>query len=139
MNWINWPRKRRTDTVTIGGEVIEIKPLRLEPAIELVLLLSPYLPLLERKWATFQNALGASPDRPEVLSALFRALAGEMQKAPGDMVRIVALLVDRPIEWVAQNATGGDLFAAFPVFNKVNEFENVLSICQRMVRFDNGN
>ena len=137
MNWINWPRKRKADTVTIGGEVIEIKPLRLEPAVELVLLVSPYLPSLEKRWPEFQAGLTLTDGlRPSVLSGIFRALSQEMKEAPGDMVKMVALLLDRPLEWVAQTATGAEILQALPIIDKVNRFDKILLALRGMARYE---
>jgi hypothetical protein len=125
--WKFIKRLRRQPTVILGGERIAVSPLGLEKALELLLLLAPYLALLERHLPVIQAALwNIDGKRPDLLSAVFRALAGEMQSAPGDLTRAVALLVDRDPEWVAVNALADEVVQALPVLDRVNDFGTLL-------------
>jgi hypothetical protein len=138
LNLINYIRKRKIDTVSIGGEDIELKPLGLESAIELLLILAPYIPLIENAWPKFQDSLvNKNGKRPELLSAVFRNLAAEMQQAPGDMVKVMAILLDKPVEWIAQEATGQELLEALPTIDKVNELHKILPLLRQMVSYGN--
>lgn len=133
---INLIRKKKDNTISIGGQEVELKPLALEPAIELTLILAPYVPLIERSWPEFQQALSDTDGkRPELLSAIFRTLAGEMQQAPGDMLKAMALLLDKPLEWVAREATGRELLEALPEIDRVNELHKILPILRQMVSY----
>ncbi len=134
---INWLTKK--DIITIGKEQIRLKPVRLEAAIELILIIAPYIPLLEKTWPEFEAALNSTNGkRPEVLSSLIQVLVGEMQQSPGDITKVFSILVDKPIEWVAQNATGQDIFAALPILDRVNRFDKIFLAAQHIVRFEDG-
>lgn len=125
------------NTIKLSNQKIKITPIRLEPFIELTLLIAPYIPLIEREWPNFQAGLSlTNGKRPEVLSALFRALATEMKNAPGDIIKILSLLIDKPIEWTVQNVTAQDILAALPIIDKVNGFDKILLASKQMVRFE---
>ncbi len=49
--------RKRQNTVTFGGQTYEVQPLSMENSLSLMLLLSPYIALLEEKWPEFQAAL----------------------------------------------------------------------------------
>lgn len=109
--------------VTIGGQQISVSPLTLENALALMLLMAPHLALIERHWGEFQRALqGGSNDRPQILRAIFTALRREMVDIPYDMIRAMALLVDREPTWVSQNITAQEFVEALSVLDQVNDF-----------------
>jgi len=129
----------RKNVVSIGKEKIEIKPVKLEAAIKLVLILGRYIPLLESKWPEFEAALSnTTGKRPEILSALIHSLSGDMQRSPGDMMQVLSLLTDKPIEWVAKNVTAQDFLKALPVIDKVNRFDKIFMVAKTVVRFEYG-
>lgn len=125
------------NTIKLGNQRLKVSPIRLEPFIELTLLIAPYIPLVEREWPNFQTGLNlTNGKRPEMLSALFRALATEMKNAPGDMVKIVSLLIDKPIEWTAQNVTAEDILKALPIIDKVNGLDKIFIAAKQMIRYE---
>ena len=123
---MHWPIKK-TRSVTLGGERIPISPLGLESALELGLLLAPYVAGIERHLPELKAALEATNgQRPQLLTAAVRALVGEMRQAPGDLTRAVALLVDREPEWVALHALPTEVVQALPVLDEANDFGALL-------------
>lgn len=127
MKFIERLRRRKPAVVTLGGERIVVSPLGLEKALELLLLLAPYLALVERHLPEIQAALrNTDGRRPDLLSTVFRALASEMQSVPGDLTRAVALLVGREPEWIALHALANEIVQALPVLDRVNDFGKLL-------------
>lgn len=112
----------------MGGQKIEVKPIGLENAIELVLLIMPYLVMIEDFKPQFEQALKTNDNG--LLSAMLKSLAKDMKKSPGDIVKMVSLLTGKPIEWIAIFATGEEVVKAFPVFDRVNDFRALLSVFQ---------
>lgn len=112
-----------TNYVTIGHERIEVKPLTLENALSLILLLSPHISLIETKWPEFKQALDSTNGkRPQLLRAVFLSLRDEMIMFPGDVTRAFALLLNRDLEWTATHASAEDFVNALPVLDNVNNF-----------------
>lgn len=121
-----WSNKKKDPFVKFGGKLYEVKPLGLENALALLLLLSPHLALLEQKWPQFQQALGdQSGMRPGLLFAFFRVMREDMQALPGDLTRSVGLLAGVDPVWLAKNATAAELVEAIPTLDSVNDFEGL--------------
>jgi len=114
--------------VMLGGEIIPVEPLGLEDTLRLAFLFAPYLAAFENHLPALQAALEVTGGaRPALLSAAVRAMADDMRtSAPGDLTRIVAILVKRDPEWVAQNATPAEVVEALPVLDAVNDFAALL-------------
>jgi len=94
----------------------------LEDCLRFVLLVGPHVATVERALPDIRAALkDASGRRPDLLSAALGALAGEMQSAPGDLTRAVALLAGREPEWIATNATAAEVVRALPALSRAND------------------
>lgn len=118
--------------VTLGGQCIEVKPMNLENCLSLLLRLGPYLATIERYLPDIRAALREDTGRrPDLLSAGMRALAGDMQAAPGDITRAVALLAGVAPEWLAANATAEEIVKALPALGKANDLWVLLSELRR--------
>lgn len=126
MYWLTRLRRKKR-SVVLGGERVPIEPLGLEAALELGLLLAPYVAGIERHLPELKAALEATNGRrPQLLTAAMRALVGEMRQAPGDLTRAVALLVGRDPEWVALHALPAEVVQALPVLDEANDFGALL-------------
>ena len=137
-----WPFKKRKVYVKFGGQRIEVRPLSLVNVIELILLMSPYLPLLEEYLPQLKQAAnGYAKKRPQLLSQIFYILRDEMKDTPGDIVKAVALLAGVDPTWLAQVATAGELLGALPVLDRAHNFGRLWQVVQEggvHIRFDLG-
>lgn len=116
--------------VKIGGDSFEPQPLNLEQAIELLLLLAPYVALIEQHLPELRDALeNTSGKRPRLLSALFRAMAAEIE--PQDFTKAFAILLQKPPEWF-RGVKAADLVQALPVLDDVNDFAEMLSLTREL-------
>lgn len=127
-----WPFVKRKHYVTFGGQQIEVPPLSLEGSLELILLMSPYIPLLEYHLPEIQAALKGNGNRPRLLSTIFFALRREMSEAPGDITKMIALLAGIDPVWLAETATGEELVEALPVLDKAHNLGRLWGIAQGM-------
>lgn len=100
----------------------------LENALRVALLLAPHIGRAERYWPRLRQAIGNG----RLLEALLRDLGRELQFAPGEIVTIYGLLLDRPPEWIAQEATAKELIEALPVLDKVNDIKGLLVACRAL-------
>jgi len=129
---MNWLKKLFTkkNIVVLGDEKIEVKPIGLENAIKFVLLIGPYLVLIDDFKPQFEQALKTND--AGLISALLHSLVGEMQKTPGDIVKMVSLLINKPVEWIALNVTAQEIMEALPVLDKINDFGALLIAAQNL-------
>jgi len=120
---IRWFNKHKNNSVTLGGQSYEPKPLSMESALELLLLLSPYIALIEGRWPEFQAALKNTGGlRGGLLFAFFRTVREDMFALPGDFTKAVALLTGAdPVE-LAKAATAEELIIALPELDKIHNF-----------------
>jgi hypothetical protein len=116
-----WPGKK-SPTTEIGGVTLEIKPLSLENALRLALLLAPHIARLEQYWPHLKQAT----ENGRLLEVILKDLGKELQFAPGDIVTAYSLLLDMPPEWVAVNASAKELIGVLPVLDEVNGFRGLL-------------
>jgi len=121
-----WPFKKRKSYVKIGGQRIEVAPLSLQDATALILLMAPYWPVLNEHLPNLEHAL-INKDRP-LLVGIFMTLRKEMQKAPGDITKAVALLAGLDVEWVARNGTATEVVEALPVLDRVHDLGRLWGI-----------
>lgn len=121
MGWWISKAKPRNTTIKIGGVEVEVKPLSLENALRLTLLLAPHVGRIERRLPQIKQAVGNG----RLLEALLKDLAQEMAFAPGDVVTAYGLLLDVPPEWIAQEATAKELIEALPALDRVNDFKGL--------------
>lgn len=120
----------KKNIVVLGNEKIEVKPIGLENAIKFVLLIGPYLVLIDDFRPQFEQALKTND--AGLISALLHSLVSEMQKTPGDIVKMVSLLIDKPVEWIALNVTAQEIMDVLPVLDKVNDFGALLVAAQNL-------
>lgn len=122
-----WTEKR-SPIIKIGGVTLEIKPLSLENALRLALLLAPHIARLERYWPHLKEAMGNG----RLLEAILKDLGKELAFAPGDIVTAYSLLLDLPPEWVAVNATAKELIEALSILDEVNDFRGLWAAVQAL-------
>jgi hypothetical protein len=122
-------RGKRSYTTKIGGVEIELKPLSLENALRLVLLLGPHIARIERYWPHLQSAAGNG----RLLETLLKDLGRELQPAPGDIVTAYALLLDMPPEWIAVNASAKELIEALPLLDEINDLKSLFQVVNQLV------
>lgn len=120
----------KKNIVVLGNEKIEVKSIGLENAIKFVLLIGPYLVLIDDFRPQFEQALKTND--AGLISALLHSLVSEMQKTPGDIVKMVSLLIDKPVEWIALNVTAQEIMDALPVLDKANDFGALLVAAQNL-------
>lgn len=130
------PRKsssHQRNEVVLGGQTIVIKPLMAVEGIRLCLLLGPYLPKLFKA----AEALIQRGDPDERVN-LLRELANAMGTFPGDLMRMVGIVVDRRPEWVAQNATAEEVLAALVVIAEIIDLNRVVTVGAQLglIRFE---
>lgn len=113
----------KKNTLTIAGETIQPQPLSLEHTIELMLLIAPYIALIEKHLESFQQALNdTSGKRPRLLQSLFMVLAKEIK--PEDFTKAFAILLQKEPEWF-RNVKAVELVQALPVLDDVNDFAKI--------------
>ena len=133
MAFWTFQEKKRITTIKVGGEQIEIKPLTLENSLRLVLLMGPYVGRIEARWPRLVAALeSTNGHRPKLLETVFMELRQDLTLLPGDLVTAFAICIDRPVEWVARNATAKDLVEAWPVLDAVNDFGQLWAACKHL-------
>jgi hypothetical protein len=117
-------------SVTIGDELITVRPLGIEDTIRVAMLLAPYL-------AKFQNhlpriATAVAGDRLRLLGerstlrAFVAAMMDDTDRLPGDVVKMLALFLGREPGWVAENATAHQLVAAIPAIDEANDLARLI-------------
>ena len=111
--------RKNKNSVIIGGHRVDVKPLSLNSAVEIALLLSPILPYIENHKYEFSQAIAMSKN-PDVLSALFQSLSEEMMPHTGVLSRVVALLVGVEPEEFAESVTVNEVIEMLPVLNRVH-------------------
>lgn len=114
----------------MGGETFEPPSLDLEQSLELLLLLAPYVALIENHLSEFQAALADTMgNRPRLLSTLLRTLSTEIE--PQDLTKAFAILLQKPPEWF-RGVKAIELIQALPVLDTVNNFAEVFALIQEM-------
>ena len=124
-------KHKRADSlsVTIGGECIAVRPMGLEDALQFLLLIAPYVGALDRHLPMLAEALQEKdgPQRRGFLKAVVTAMAGEMQRAPGDVTKAVSILLGKDPEWVARNALPEEIVRALSVCDEANDFRSLFA------------
>ncbi len=122
---------KRKPKITAGGETFTPEPMNLEQTVELVLLLAPFLPLVEALWPQFQEALKAvGGKRPYLLSAFFQVMAGQIEAA--DVTRAFAIVLGKPAEWF-RGVRAVELVEALPVLDEVNKFDELIKVVGNLI------
>lgn len=125
----SWKAKK-SPTVKIGTQVLEVKPLSLESSLRLILLLSPHIAQVIKYWPHIQTNLKSGQVGP--LELLLKDLAKELTFAPGDITQAFALCLDVEPEFIARNATAKDLIEALPTLDKANNFIDLFRACEAL-------
>ena len=121
---------RQKNKITIGDETFEPLSLDLEESIKLLLLLVPYVALLENYILDFQTALkDTSGKRPRLLFSLLQTLSTEI--APQDMTKAFAILLHKPPEWF-RGVKAKELVQALPILDDINDFAEIFSLVREM-------
>lgn len=102
----------------------------LENALNLALLLAPYLGHIQQRWPELRVAYEARDG--DLLTALFTALRDELAAMPGDMVRAMALLTGLDVGWIAANVTAREFVQALPALDRVNDFGGLWAAIQML-------
>lgn len=123
--WTNKLRPRGKSSpetwVTLGGTIHRIEPLGALEGIKLCMIVGPYMP---RLWE-INKTLGTTSTN-EIKLEILRNLASEMGKFPGDLIRVVGLLIKREPEWLIENASATELFAALIELNEFSGFWDLM-------------
>lgn len=109
--------------VVLGGQKIAVGPLMVMEGIELCLLLGPYLPKLFKAAETLIRE-GEPEDKIPILHELVDA----MKEFPGDLMKMIGIVVDRRPEWIAQNATAEEAIESLVVIAKIINLNHIITI-----------
>ncbi len=114
-----WPFKQKKHYVKIGSKRFVINPLTLPQIVELILLLSPYWPVLEASVPRIDAAIANK--QKNALSEIFFVLRERMKDTPGDITKLVAILIGVEAEWLAKNGSAQDIVLALPTLDKAHD------------------
>lgn len=138
-------KERCSLSVEIGGECIVVRPMGLEDALRFLLLIAPYVGALDRHLPMLAEALQEKdgPQRRGFLKAVVTAMTGEMERAPGDVTKAVAILLGKEPEWVARNALPEEIVRALSACDEANDFKSLFASLRAlgltMPKVDRGN
>lgn len=125
--WVNRlvPRKKLPEEtwVTLGGQIHRVEPLGALEGIKLCMIVGPYVPRLWEIGKTF-----SSKDKSEIKTGILRGLVNEMGEFPGDLIKVVGLLIKREPRWLIENASAQELFAALIKLNEFSGFWDLLML-----------
>lgn len=102
-------RKTQEPKIKLGGQWIDLKPLSPENGVRLCLLLGPYIPKFRRVFKILEKDLDE-----DIAVVRLRQIAETMVDAPGHLVQMVGLLVDRDPRWVATNVNALEIVRIVP-------------------------
>lgn len=116
--------------ITLGGSEFKPQPLNLEQTIELLLLIAPYVALIEQRLPDLQRALqDTSGKRPRLLQSLFIAMAQDIK--PQDFTRAFAILLQKPPEWF-MNVRAKELVEILPLLDDINDFAGLFEAVRNL-------
>lgn len=111
--------------VRIKGNIFIPEPLSLEEVMFLIILLAPYIGLIETRAEEFNKILKmTSKDKPLLLSSFLTTFAEDIK--PQDFTRIFAILLRKPPEWF-RNVRAQELINALPALDRVNNFSSIIA------------
>lgn len=111
--------------ITIGEETFAPEPLSLEETMALVVLLAPYIGLIENHLSEFNRIIqNTSGDRPQLLSSFLAAVVDDIK--PADFTRMFAILLRKEPEWF-RGVKAQELIEALPVLDRVNNFGGLIA------------
>lgn len=95
--------------------------------------MSPHIAQLEQHWLEIDRAFKSSDGtRSQVLFHTFVILRHEIASMPGDISKVMALLLDKNVEWVARNVTAQEFLDALPILDKVNDFRQLWQLSKAL-------
>lgn len=113
-------------SLKINGESLELVPLDLERTLELIIHLSPYVALAEKYLPEIQRALNdTSGGRPGALFSIFQTMREDFRQSPQDIVKAVAILLDKPPQWVALNVTGAEIVRIIKDLDRTYDLQTI--------------
>lgn len=124
MKWLRRKRQPALPLVTLGGEAYQVQPLNIEELCELLVILLPYIAKVAIKFGSIATAYKAN--QVELLQTLLRELSGELTEIPGQLTRVVALLLHVDPDWLIQTATAQEIVNAISVLDQVNDFASLI-------------
>lgn len=128
-----WKQVKPSNTIELGGNTVEVKPLTLENSLRLMLLLAPYIVALEYKWPQIKEALeSTNGKRPQLLQTIFVQLRQDFAFSPDAIVQALGLLLDKDVGYIAEHATAKDLLKAWPVLDQINSFGELWEVTKRL-------
>lgn len=110
----------------MGGQPVTVRPMALGPLMELLLLLGPYLVLVDSYLPAVQD--GLKENDQDLLFQVFKTLSERMTEFPGDMVKMIGLMTDLPPDRIAKEATPAEIVAALPVLDRVHRFRDLVDL-----------
>lgn len=114
-----------TSQITIGEETFTPEPLSLEETMALVILLAPYIGLIENHLSEFNRIIqNTSGDRPQLLSSFLAAVVDDIK--PADFTRMFAILLRKEPEWF-RGVQAQELIEALPALDRVNNFGRLIA------------
>jgi len=108
--------------IILGGKSIQIVGLGARDGIEFCLVVGPYLPTVGKIIREFVG------EESELQEEVLRELAHSMGEFPGDLLKLVGLLVRRKPEWIAKEASAEELFETLKVLMEVSELKKIIEL-----------
>lgn len=123
-------RKPKKPQVKIGQTHVELRPLELEQAISLALLMAPHLAVIETRLPEIKRSLANTEGRrPQLLRVIFTAMRDELAEMPGDVFEAFAILLHKDRTWLAeQGVSAADLIEALPALDQANDFSSLWEV-----------
>ncbi len=130
INPFRFRRKPKKVQVKIGQTHVDLKPLELEQAISLALLMAPHLAVIEMRLPEIRRSLAnAEGRRPQLLRSIFIEMRDELAEMPGDVFEAFALLLHKDRTWLAeQGVSAADLIEALPSLDQINDFSSLWTV-----------
>lgn len=114
-----------SDSVKIGDEQITVRPVGIEDTIRLTLLLAPYVATFQKYSMAIAAAVAQDHKRngeePSTLRAIIIAMTQDIEGAPGDILKVIAIFLSRDVKWIAEHATGEQIVTAIPIIDAAND------------------
>ena len=120
----------KKNRIAIKGQIFTPRALNLEEAIELILILAPYVGLIEQHFGEFERILkDTSGSRPKLLSSLLTAMVDEIK--PADFTKVFAILLHKEPAWF-EDVKAVELVNALPVLDRINNFGSLIHSVQKL-------
>jgi hypothetical protein len=123
-------------TLQINDDRIALQPLSLEQTMALAIHLSPYVPLLEKYLPEIKRAFSdTSGNRPGLLFFVFKQLRAELEQAPADVIKLIAILLNKPTEWVTEHVTAAQIVGIIKELDSAYDFKAIWESAQLWATF----